>query len=449
MSSIFELKEVEALIESVASRFRKGTDFEELLHEGRIAVWELCLRASIAADAIEGHLPALEEELVKTYKRHRSAPLFASKGKVSLDAPLGAEGGMLLHESLPSAEPTPLDLLLVREEEVQTIEPSLALLQRLKRDSLRTKTLESKQAVVYLLVRLLGFGEKDVPKRVTYRTFVDHGLQGWLWVFFNNSPFRAINAAYPDRYLPYHMARAPMRYWTGRGAKARAVAALRRAVEETRCERAHIPRLMTEAFFREFKLTAPLWKLFGTQYAYLNAAYPGAFHPWELPITPRGFFDSETHVVRAVRWLVEERLGYPLGELTVKAVWAHKIAYKITKDAFCRHGLREIMAIYKSPEPALRLAYPDKFLPWSFQTKGKWSGAQGKRLAAEATRWFVEEYLKASPLSSILTWEMFRQNGFHGMISDKHLGFGGSPARALLNAYPELAGSFRCSKGAP
>jgi hypothetical protein len=296
--------------------------------------------------------------------------------------------------------------------------------------------------VIYLLAKLLGLQEEETPKKINYQTFVDFGLQGWLWIFFNNSPYRALNCAYPGKFLPHHMARAPNKYWSGRGGRSRAKKVLRSILEETGIDPEQYPKLITQRFLGEFKITTPVLKLFKTHYGYLNAAYPGRYHPWEMPYTTPNFFENKANVVKAVRWMVEEKLHYPIPDLTVKEIWRQRIALKITKEVFSQYGLREVMATYQSPEPVLRMVYPGKFLDWSFQNKSKWKGEAGKKLAARAVRWWVEDYLKLHPTSAELDWKMFVKNGFHGLITSRSLGFNSSPRAALRNAYPEYARNF-------
>lgn len=443
MPSLLELKEVEKLIEKIASKHGGSTGrFEDYLHEGRVIAWEFILTHNVTKENFEIFSERLLEEISKAIKRQKGVDSFGSMKEASLDATFGPENEGTLKDLFASEEPTPLEHLLRLEIIEQKVEETPELLKTLAKRSLKEGTNESKQIVIYLLVKLMGIDEDLAPKKINYQTFVDFGLQEWLWVFFNNSPFRALNCAYPGKFLPHHMKRAPKKHWSGRGGRSRATKVLRSILEETGVEPEQYPKLITERFLEEFKITTPVLKLFKTHYGFLNAAYPGRYHPWELPSTTPHFFEKQEHVVKAVRWMVEEKLGYPVPHLTVKEIWRERIAMKITKETFSQYGLREIMATYHSPEPVLRMAYPDKFLDWSFQNKTKWKGEAGKKLAARAVRWFVEEYLELHPTSALLTWEMFIKNGLNGLITSRSLGFNSSVRAALLNAYPEYARNF-------
>lgn len=443
MPSLLELKEVEKLIELVASEYRGSVGrYEDYLHEGRVIAWEFILEHGVTKDNLSDFIDKIGAEVARGIKRVKGVDTFGSMREVSLDATFGPDTDGTLKDVIPSDDATPLENLLRTEILEQDVEATPKLLKELARRSFKERTNESKQVVIYLLVKLLGLKEEEAPKKINYQTFVDFGLQGWLWIFFNNSPFRALNCAYLGKFLPHHMARAPNKYWSGRGGRSRAVKVLRSILEETGVDPEQYPKLITQRFLEEFKITTPLLKIFKTHYGYLNAVYPGRYHPWEMPYTTPNFFEKKTNVIRAVQWLVEEKLHYPIPILTVKEIWRQRIAQKITKEVFSRYGLREVMAKYHSPEPVLRMVYPGKFLDWSFQTKGKWKGEEGKKLAARATRWLVEDYLKLHPTSATLGWNMFIKNGFHGLITSRALGFNSSPRAALRNAYPEYARNF-------
>ena len=233
------------------------------------------------------------------------------------------------------------------------------------------------------------------------------------------------------------MAMVPRHYWSGRYGKTRAVKALQWALKTTGHPLEEYPRLMTRRFFEEFKLTQPLVTQFqSNRFAFLDAAFPGKFRAWQFNSTPRGYFSSKENVVGAVRWLVEERLLIPLSSMTKVEIWDQKIAHKVTTAVFTRHGLGGLVQQYRSPESLLRLAYPDQFFPWSFRScaKGKWIGKEGKKLAAQATRWLLDEYLMLDPDDPAVKPKIFLKNGLGGMLK---ICFKTDVRAAVLNAYPE------------
>jgi DNA-directed RNA polymerase specialized sigma24 family protein len=437
MTDILALKEVEKIIEKVASRFTiDGADFEDLIQIGRIGVWKLLEKHDINEENLSQHKGliwttvdfALKNELTKSKAQKR----FNLSNADSLDESFDEDDVRTLHDVLSAKEESSLDALEDRETAKE-------LLKKLERKSLVERTSENKRAVMWLLIHILGIDRKDISKKITYATFVQYKLQRWLWIFFNNSPFRAINCAYPGEFLPHQMQKSPQRQWKGKRGRKRAIEVLKTILSNTGYASENFPKLITYKFFEEFKITTPLCKIFGwNRFEYLNAAFPDQFQPWELSVTPRDYFESLENTVKAVKWLIEEKLGYKMGELTVQDIWREHIDLRVTKQVFSDYGLREIMANYRFPEPILRLVYPDKFLPWSFQRKGKWTGEKGKELAAKATRWVIEEYAKICPTSAMIDCNFFRENGLWGMLTAKSAGFNTSPKRALKNAYPEI-----------
>lgn len=429
MSLLLERK-IDALARSVAATFSVPADFEERLRLARATAFEIVEARGIAPANFEAS----------------SNYLWTSMGRALTGKPRQQEASPARSkvDEFPGLD------VFCKERYGRTFEALIAkrgpagTLKAMKADALHHPKLTDRRiAVLHAVVAIEGLKIADLPGKLDYAFFVKRALTGWLWAFYGNSPFRAINEAYPGHFLPHHMARAPMRHWSGRGGRERAIAALREALVATGHPEEAYPKLMTERFFEEFKLTSPLQKLFGSHFAFLDAAYPDRFKPWELPVTLRGYFDDQDNVVAATRWLVEEKLGINLSKMSINQAWEARVADRVTKEVFAANGLREIMATYKSPEPVMRMAFPDKFLEWSFQRKGKWNGEDGRRLAARATRWLFDDHLKLSPLDERISCETFRRNGLWGMLTAKGLGFNTSPVAALRNAYPQLGSRLR------
>lgn len=434
MNTILELAQIEQIIQSVASKFTiDGTDLEDRLQIGRIAVWKLSEKYQITNDNVseyKGLIWTVVKQALQNESKKAQAQKRIQLSKIpSLDASFSEDSDGNLHDVLESEQENPF-------ESIQRNEDTRKLLKRLESKSLEDRKMKTKRAVIMLLVHILGINKREIPKKICYQTFVDNDLDRYLWVFFNNSPFRAINYTYPGEFLPYHMSRVTNGYWSGSKGRERAIQALQNALKESGCDQALYPKLVTDKFLTEFRLAVPWQKVFGwDRFAYLDAAFPGSYHPWEFSVTPKFYFDSPENIIKAVRWLVEKKLGYDMEKLSVCDIWRQQIAMKITKVTFSEHGLRKIIAIYKAPEKALRLAYPDKFLQWSFQRKSKWQGEAGKQLAAKATRWVIEDYLGLTQETVKVSCKFFSNNGLWGMLTAKSLGFNASPQKALLNAY--------------
>ena len=57
------------------------------------------------------------------------------------------------------------------------------------------------EATIWLIEEKLKWSEEDVVKKLSQKTFYDNGLRGMLTQVFANSPYAAINNAYPGKYV--------------------------------------------------------------------------------------------------------------------------------------------------------------------------------------------------------------------------------------------------------
>lgn len=192
--------------------------------------------------------------------------------------------------------------------------------------------------------------------------------------------------------------------------------------------------------FKKYGLDQWLERFFhGSVAAAMSFAYPGIFFPpGESSAT--AYFGSKENVIASTHWLVEEKLGIPMKSLTIEEIWRRGIAQSITINKFRENGLSAIIKIYMTHVPVLRMAYPDKWLPWSFAFAGKWNGEGGAQLATAAIRWLLETYLKIDPLEVPVTRSTFTENGLAGLLRVR---FKNHAIEALEHAYPEHKGRFK------
>ena len=438
------LKKINGLIISCTKGFIiDGLDFEDLLQIGRISAWKAIEDYDITDDNYKKYLPLLKTYITNALKvelgRTKAKKRINLSKAIRIDAPISDNDQRNLHEVIEDIKAR--DDFFEKEKQKE-------ILKKISRKALKDKDRKSKKAVIWFLVHILDIEKKEIPKKLEYKTFCIYGLQRYLWVFFNNSPYRAINYAYPNQFLPYEMLRVPNGYWGEKEKKGwgkrRAIKALKKILEESEYHPDIYPKITTYKFFMENGLSYPLNKFFNwSQYDYLNAVFPKRYKPWEMSVSSKSLFNKKEDIILAVKWMVEEKMDIPMDQLTVYDVWERGLDKKITKEIFSFYGLRSLLSRYgNSPGNVLRDVYSEKFLPWSFPFKGKWKGEEGKNLAAQATRWVIEEYVGTSPLSFDIGYRFFIENGLHGMITSKNLGFNSSPKAALINAYPHLKSSF-------
>lgn len=145
---------------------------------------------------------------------------------------------------------------------------------------------------------------------------------------------------------------------------------------------------------------------------------------------PNNFFHGDRGRARAAaitRYLLEDKL-----KITVE-----DIPRAIHKKLFYENGLTWMLGscFDWSPYKAIDNAYPGRFHKWQFNVKGMWQGPDRFKLAAEATRWMIEEKERVATedIPRRISATTFGKYNLRGMLS---VCFKGSFFRAIENAYP-------------
>jgi len=119
----------------------------------------------------------------------------------------------------------------------------------------------------------------------------------------------------------------------------------------------------------------------------LGNAYPDLIHPWQQSRSASQYWEKAHHRVKAIRWLVEQRLGIGPAEL---------YKHSVSKDDFIRHGLSYMFnCYYNSVSKALAEAYP-QLQPWElgkvpFEFWNEETIARAIRWVVAKKGWAVEE----------------------------------------------------------
>ncbi len=67
--------------------------------------------------------------------------------------------------------------------------------------------------IKYLIDEILKWNHEEVCKNITRKTFHDYALGGMLSHYFNDSPYAALDVAYPGEYKPWELAACPRNFW--------------------------------------------------------------------------------------------------------------------------------------------------------------------------------------------------------------------------------------------
>jgi hypothetical protein len=278
------------------------------------------------------------------------------------------------------------------------------------------------KAVKWLIEEKLNWSPEEIERNLSKETFLQFGLSGMLHYCFGNSPFQAINTAYPGQFKEWDLSIAPQKYWSYENA----IAAFKWLIEKKlQWNDEDIKKNLSMYVFTKNRLASPFHKFFnGSPFQALDAIYPGRFKEWELPVAPMRFWTNE-NPIKAVKWLIEEKLQ-----------WSDEdIKQQLSGKTFIDNGLHGLLhnAFNNSPFKALDSTYPGRFKEWELSRvpKNYWT----KENAIKAIKWLIEEKLKwpDEEIKRKMSGLVFEKHGLSRLLA-KFFNF--DAFEALNAAYP-------------
>ncbi|MBQ3420479.1 MAG: DUF4046 domain-containing protein [Romboutsia sp.] len=277
----------------------------------------------------------------------------------------------------------------------------------------------------YLIEEILKYNEDDIKKNLTSKLLRDNKLSGMLLKCFKNSPYQALNNAYPNKFKEWELKIVPMGYWNN---KENAIKATKWLVEEKlKLSDEEIKKQFSQKLFIENGLGGMLAICFNySPYEAINKVYPNKFKEWEFNYVPMGYWENKENGIKATKWLIEEKLKLSDDE----------VRKKISAKLFIENGLSGMLqyCFKNSAYKAINSVYPNKFKEWELENVPRcyW---QNKENTVKAVKWLIEEKLKLSDdeVRKKLSAKLFENNGLGGMLQRS---FDGSPYKAINNAYP-------------
>ena len=265
----------------------------------------------------------------------------------------------------------------------------------------------AKNVTKTLIEKVLKWSENDIKEKLSANTFRKNSLGGMLAVLFNDSPYRAIENAYPGKFKPWELPSVSKKFWNMETAREATIWLIE---EKLKWSDDDIKEKLSANIFEKNSLGGMLVILFNDNpYFAIENAYPGKFKTWELSGgTPKYFWNLKT-AIDATRWLIEEKLKWSDDD----------IKNKLSKNTFRKNSLGGMLTVLfnDSPYRAIENAYPGKFKPWELPSVPKkiWN----VETAREATIWLIEEKLKWSDedVKEKLTLNTFKENSLMSMLN--------------------------------
>jgi len=241
----------------------------------------------------------------------------------------------------------------------------------------------------YLIENILNWDSNDVKEKLRKKTFYDYKLAGMISIMYDSSPYKAINAAYPERnYKPWDFVNALNNYWQGEQGKENATKAIKWLFEEElKWNIQDIKKNINHQVFTDNNLLGMLKKAFNSDlFEAINYVYPGIFKKWELGTHVRNDYWTEENGILATKWLIEDKLKWNKEDIKKfynKQIFIDNDLYGTLQKCF-----------NSSPYEALNKTYPGKFKEWEipYTPKNFWN----KENCYKAIKWLIEEDLKIS-----------------------------------------------------
>jgi len=423
-------------IRNIVRRFAKNAeDIEDYMQLGRVVVWQLIEK--------DPDLPmpylmkAVKNTLVSEVRLSKRRKIIPQYKKISLN------------ERFKDSEDT-LESVIGKNFDFSTTEElglSLKEMINEKYGRFYITSIKDQHAqpgrVVKKIIRtfiedVAGLSIDEVTTKVDYAFFRKYNLGRLLWVFYNNSPMRAVMDVYSGEFVPWDFRRLPNRYWVGKKGMQNAEDALIWFAEKNNIDSVEACRDIACSDFKKEGLGSMLDILFnGSPYLALKVIYPN-LKPWKMKLTPRHFYNDPANVkLVLLDYLFSNNIGN-LSNMTKTEIFDTDLKKVSTKKQLNKAGLRGLVARYdNSTYDLFNQNFPNKILPWFIQSKRPWKD-NPHELAANAIKWLFEIYLSipVSQIPKYATCKLFWNVGYSGILTNRTLGFSSSPYRAINNAYP-------------
>jgi len=430
-----KLEQLEPLIRGIARRYsstiQEIEDYEQI---ARLEVWQLLqknpnLSKKYISIAVSG---AIKDELKKRAAQKR----IPRKTLISLETKVGEESRLI--EVIGKENP-----IITKEELLESIFNEIRSIYG-KSYIKKIRDLNQPKKIVKRLFRTIienleAITPDQVPEKINYKFFVDRKLEPLLWVFYKNSPFKAIRDIYGNKILPWKFKRKPLNFWKGKKGFNHAIDAMKWFTKVKNLQTISDCRKITSKDFEEQGLSGMLARVFNSSpFLALKTVFPN-LKPWQVKQTPKNYFNSSENQKIALNSFIMENTGELIEEdMTPEEVYELGLRLFVSTKNLEKAGFRGLVARYNnSCYNIFTSLFPGKILEWTLNSKQIWKN-NSKEVAARAVRWLFEDYLliPQEQIPSYASCDLFWRVGFSGIMTNRSIGFNSSPYAAVNNAYP-------------
>ncbi|NQU98643.1 hypothetical protein HQ533_04195 [Candidatus Woesearchaeota archaeon] len=428
--------EIEDSIKFLARRYADPYMIEDFEQIGRITAWQLLETDSTFSKSYI--LTAVKHDMIDQLRFLNAEKRKPEKGFISLDAPINHEGGRTYH-----------DVIGGRNEFFPDVEATETILDTLKNKYghyyiYKLKKTEAKPILIVRRIIRTAIEDvaqikfEEIPSKVDWNFFKSMKLGKLLWVFYRNSPARAVMDTYPGEFVPWNFKRAGRKYWTGKRGYNNAVMAVSWFAKKKNIQTIDDCVDIRAEDFKKEGLGSMLKNVFNSSpYSALKVLFP-EFKAWKLNITPRGYFDNHDNKLNAVvDYLITNNIGN-ISNMTSEEVFDTRLKSDATTRSLKEAGLRGLMSRYSNSNYRMfKDLFPEQILPWSINgAKEPWK-KDPEKTSADAIQWLFENYLNMSTedIPRHATYNLFLNVGFTGIVINR---FNNSIYKTVDNAYPGM-----------
>lgn len=275
----------------------------------------------------------------------------------------------------------------------------------------------------HLIEGILKWDTEQVKQKLNINTFLDNKLGGMMTMVFSNSPYTAINYAYPDTYKPWEMAMCPLNTWDDETS----ITATKWLIEKKlHWSEKKMKEKINIDYFIDYGLQGMLHTTYnGSVKEAITSAYP---HIKDIELLQlRTFYEyTEKDGIKMVKELIEEKLQW--NKDTVKE--------NLIYETFVENDLENLInkRYDGSPFKAINSAYPGEYKPWELKKLPK--EARNYDIAVKSLLWLFEEQLSWTDkdYKEKLNYDVFKQYGLIGILN-KYFEY--SPYKAFNTIYPD------------
>ena len=165
----------------------------------------------------------------------------------------------------------------------------------------------AKEATIWLIEEKLKWNDEDVKQKLSLNIFRQYSLTGMLNYLFNNSPYLAIENAYPRKFKAWEFSKTSKKFWNLKTAREATIWLIE---EKLKWSNEDVKKKLTRNIFIQNSLGGMLTILFNNSpYLAIENAYPGKFKAWEFAKVPNHFWNLKI-AKEATIWLIEEKLKW-------------------------------------------------------------------------------------------------------------------------------------------